>query len=219
MQKLTIDGEQRGLYESRDEALSALLAKTDSSIEQIQLTPDRLTAMMGSGQAFSDMGEEQEMVLRDVVNHHVPVGEIARESVASEMEMQYREQRRGEQPPADAVPWDSDNYEYQVRDWFDQHVNRIAFECVAEGVVESVEESVIDAVRDEMAALWKDLPHTLDDVSGLGMERGKQLWDEGYHTPIDLREANQEELADIVGMDATAARIKANVGGEDRVGQ
>lgn len=51
----------------------------------------------------------------------------------------------------------------------------------------------------------------LADISGVGPTREGDLEEAGYETVDDVRRANQEELADVVGR-PLAARIKADVG-------
>jgi large subunit ribosomal protein L32e len=52
----------------------------------------------------------------------------------------------------------------------------------------------------------------LEDISGVGSERAEDLREAGFGTVDEVRAANQEDLADVVG-NALAARIKADVGG------
>lgn len=208
MKQLTINGEQRGLYRTEDGAMETLFDETDSSIDDVQLTPDRLTAMRGDGVAFSDLDHgEQVDWLRDEVRRHLPVSKIAKEHVAGEMEQRQRE----EYTPADAHILDGDHYQAEIDDWFDKHVNIKSF-CVAPDVVSEVRTQTLDCVEDVIEALWDDLPHKLSNVSGIDGDLVDDLWDENYRTPLDLREATQEEIADTLAYQSTAVRIKADVG-------
>ena len=58
-----------------------------------------------------------------------------------------------------------------------------------------------------------DEPEELEDLSGVGASKADALRAAGYETVDDVREASQDELADVEGIgNALAARIKADVG-------
>lgn len=191
MYQLHYDGTTH-LYDSRDEAVDALCEKVDARIGEFVITPDRLTALTVDDDAWSDWPDDGKRdVLEDVVRDHCPIEEIAREAVASGMEYRFHE----DDTPADAVPWYSDDYEYDVRDWFGEYVNGDAFAALDDmDVVDDVREVMMMAVRDEMSELWDDYPHTLDGIDALSEADAQTLFEVGFTTPIDVDEASEDEL-------------------------
>jgi len=58
------------------------------------------------------------------------------------------------------------------------------------------------------------MTESLEDVAGVGESTASNLRDAGYESVEDLREADQDDLAEVDGIgNALAARIKADVGG------
>ncbi|WP_049927311.1 50S ribosomal protein L32e [Halopiger goleimassiliensis] len=65
--------------------------------------------------------------------------------------------------------------------------------------------------NDEQAAA--DEPDSLEDISGVGASKADALRDAGFETIQDVKEADQDDLAEAEGVgNALAARIKADVG-------
>ncbi|MDS0475510.1 50S ribosomal protein L32e [Natrinema sp. 1APR25-10V2] len=58
-----------------------------------------------------------------------------------------------------------------------------------------------------------DEPQTLEDISGVGESKAEALREAGFESIEDVKEADQDDLADAEGIgNALAARIKADVG-------
>ncbi|WP_254761649.1 50S ribosomal protein L32e [Natrinema marinum] len=58
-----------------------------------------------------------------------------------------------------------------------------------------------------------DDPQTLEDISGVGESKAEALREAGFESIEDVKEADQDDLADAEGIgNALAARIKADVG-------
>ncbi|SFS51689.1 50S ribosomal protein L32e [Halostagnicola kamekurae] len=58
-----------------------------------------------------------------------------------------------------------------------------------------------------------DEPEDLESISGVGASKADALRDDGYESVTDVKEASQDDLAEIDGIgNALAARIKADVG-------
>ncbi|WP_255191556.1 50S ribosomal protein L32e [Natronobeatus ordinarius] len=58
-----------------------------------------------------------------------------------------------------------------------------------------------------------DGPEELEDISGVGSSKAEALREAGYESVTDVREASQDDLAEVDGIGmALAARIKADVG-------
>ena len=74
------------------------------------------------------------------------------------------------------------------------------------------EEADVDAEEAETEDA-EEGPETLEDISGVGASKAEALREAGYESVTDVKEASQDELAEVdgVGM-ALAARIKADVG-------
>jgi large subunit ribosomal protein L32e len=67
-----------------------------------------------------------------------------------------------------------------------------------------------DDQRDETNA---DEPRTLEDISGVGESKAEALRAAGFESVADVKEADQDDLAEAEGVgNALAARIKADVG-------
>jgi len=67
-----------------------------------------------------------------------------------------------------------------------------------------------DQSNDEQAS---DDARTLEDISGVGTSKADALRDAGFESIEDIKEADQDDLADADGVgNALAARIKADVG-------
>ncbi|WP_226039041.1 50S ribosomal protein L32e [Natrinema sp. DC36] len=67
-----------------------------------------------------------------------------------------------------------------------------------------------DQSNDEQAS---DDARTLEDISGVGASKADALRDAGFESIEDIKEADQDDLADADGVgNALAARIKADVG-------
>ncbi|ARS88546.1 50S ribosomal protein L32e [Natrarchaeobaculum aegyptiacum] len=59
----------------------------------------------------------------------------------------------------------------------------------------------------------EDEPAALEDISGVGESKAEALREAGYESVTDVKEADQDELAEIEGIgNALAARVKADVG-------
>jgi large subunit ribosomal protein L32e len=66
---------------------------------------------------------------------------------------------------------------------------------------------------EETEAVEDDGPQDLEDISGVGASKADALRDAGFETIDDIKEADQEDLAEADGVgNALAARIKADVG-------
>ena len=78
----------------------------------------------------------------------------------------------------------------------------------------AVEDEDVDDGADEADTEDEDAYEALTDISGVGASKAEALEEAGFETVDDVREASQEELADVEGIgQALAARIKADVGG------
>ncbi|MFW5974179.1 MAG: 50S ribosomal protein L32e [Natrialbaceae archaeon] len=67
--------------------------------------------------------------------------------------------------------------------------------------------------NDAAASDPDDGPESIEDISGVGASKAEALRGAGYETVTDVKEASQDDLADIEGIgNALAARIKADVG-------
>ncbi|WP_247729060.1 50S ribosomal protein L32e [Halovivax limisalsi] len=85
---------------------------------------------------------------------------------------------------------------------------------MADDEPENADELAESEDADEPAGTETDTgPETLEDISGVGESKADALREAGYGAVDDVREASQDDLADVEGIGmALAARIKADVG-------
>ncbi|ELY66114.1 50S ribosomal protein L32e, partial [Natronococcus jeotgali] len=70
-----------------------------------------------------------------------------------------------------------------------------------------------DEPETEDAPTEADAPQDLEDISGVGASKADALRDAGFETIDDVKQADQDDLAEADGVgNALAARIKADVG-------
>lgn len=205
MIRLRIDGEHKGFYDSREGAVEALLDHTNSSIDDVQLTPDRFTGMWCDHRVFSDLTHDEQVEgFRYFLDEEFPTEEIARTAVKAEMEHHYRTDA-----PADATPLESDRHDDAVQQWFNTHVNKQSFEAI--GAIEAVheaEQQTIEVVEDEIASLWRECPNSLDEIPDISEGEAMTLWESRIQTPLDVLEADMDDLADVLADAARAAELK-----------
>mgnify|MGYP006287722987 CR=1 FL=1 len=84
----------------------------------------------------------------------------------------------------------------------------------AEAEEEADAEADEDAVEEEEAAEpARDVPESIEDISGVGAAKADALRDAGYESVESIQRASQADLAEVEGIGkALAARIKADVG-------
>ncbi|WP_394348682.1 50S ribosomal protein L32e [Halovivax sp.] len=86
-------------------------------------------------------------------------------------------------------------------------------EDAEEAETEDAEEAETEDAEEAETEDAEEGPETLEDISGVGASKAEALREAGYESVTDVKEASQDELAEVdgVGM-ALAARIKADVG-------
>ena len=137
------------VHDDHEQAIEHLLEQSNATLKETKLTPEVMTIRTPEP-PFSAVDKQDQIIhLFDTLAVDSPVGEIAREHVLSELETT---KRYG--APDDLSPTESDQWEYDVRRWFEDRVDRNAFD---DEVVETVEQQLVDATRDEVHAVWSDV--------------------------------------------------------------
>jgi hypothetical protein len=141
------NGDETVIANDRETAVEKALDSLGVKLVETQIDPEYLTSRM-NGQVFSHLDEQaQQDVLFDELLLHVPMNDIAQKHVLKELEGVLREM----DTPADLSIHDSDDYEFELYDWIDTHVDRDTF---TDPVTEWVENQILDELRAFIDSHW-----------------------------------------------------------------
>lgn len=165
------DGETT-VHDSREQAVKQLLEDADATLSETKLTPEVLNVEYPTYMPFCMHDTESRVIgLFDTLAGDSTIGNIADNQVVEELEAILRDKRNGREPPHDLHPTDCDDWEYEVRAWFEDRVDEPAFD---DEVVRKARERFVDVTRDEIQGRWSDISDRIGNPAAADIEEIEQ---------------------------------------------